>query len=582
MIENRGRYLKYTLVLVPTIIVLVGGWQFRWVAEDAYIDFRVVHNILSGYGPVFNHGERVEVYTDPLWVAILTFFSGVVRIVSVEWWSVLLGLFFTGAGFWFAGLGTYNFAERRTSKPVYPVGLLCVSCVAGVWMFATSGLETGLIFGWIGVSWWLLVRSMSGSPQAVYQTAVVVSLGFTIRPDMALLCASFGYVLLVLQFKRAHDQHIRPRFVLLVLALTALPLFSELFRIAYFGLFVSNTALAKSASRIWLGQGVTYFTNFTGTYWLWIPFSILVVVTAARVRVWWVEHHRFEILVLMAPVVGGLLDVLYVTAIGGDFMHARMLLPGFFAIFMIFWFEGYPSLRNASLVTGITVWALLSVMFFRFLPLGNISNNGIANERSVYADGAKVSHPITPTDFAKDGWEIAGEQTGASAPSVSSGRKLMNWNRSATYAIVPQVPVNYPVTTSLPETYYVGFPNIGLFGLAAGDNTYVFDELSLANPIGSHFIVQVRTRPGHEKVVGPLWLDARFGSPSTPLPQGVSFFELAEAREALSCQPLAGYLHSITDHWSISQAFSNFVHTFTWTTMQYSDSPFVAEQELCH
>jgi len=581
MSDGRARYLKYFVVLIPTAIVLIGGWQFRWVAEDAYIDFRVVHNILSGYGPVFNHGERVEVYTDPLWVFILAVSSGLFRFVSVEWCSVLFGLFFTGIGFWFAGLGTYNFAARRTSKRVYPVGLLCASCVAGVWMFATSGLETGLIFGWIGVSWWLLVRTFLKAQRGLIMSAIVISLGFTIRPDMALLTICFGFVLFVIETRgtRAEGAHLR-RWQLL-LALTGIPIVSELFRIAYFGMFVSNTALAKSASRIWLHQGLEYFTNFAGTYWLWIPFAVFVGVTLHRSRVWWRLDYHLDVLVLLAPVVGGLLDVIYVTAIGGDFMHARMLLPGFFSVFMIFWFEGSPSMRNAPLVAAVSVWAVLSVLLFRFSPVGNLSSNGIANERAVFVGGSEVAHPITPRDFAKDGWEIAGVAVRRVAPSLSSRIKLINWTRSATYSLVAQEPRSYRITTSLPETYYVGFPNIGLFGLAAGDNTYVFDELSLANPIGSHFAVYVRSRPGHEKIVAPVWLDARFGAVATPRPVGVSELAFEEAQRALSCQPLAGYLKSITAPLTFSQVFSNFVHAFTWTTMSYSSSPYLAEQELC-
>jgi len=116
MFSDRRRTLKYLLILLPTVIVLVGGWGYRWVSDDAFIDFRVVHNILSGYGPVYNPGERIEAYSDPLWVFLLTVFSGLLRFIDVEWWSVLLGLFFTGAGFWFAGLGTINLAEHRTSR----------------------------------------------------------------------------------------------------------------------------------------------------------------------------------------------------------------------------------------------------------------------------------------------------------------------------------------------------------------------------------------------------------------------------------------------------------------------------------
>ncbi len=48
----------WILVLVPTGIVLVGAWHARWVTEDAFIDFRIVANLLAGHGPVFNVAPR--------------------------------------------------------------------------------------------------------------------------------------------------------------------------------------------------------------------------------------------------------------------------------------------------------------------------------------------------------------------------------------------------------------------------------------------------------------------------------------------------------------------------------------------
>ena len=82
-----------------------------------------------------------------MWVALLTVVSGTVTFVSLQWWSVILGLTFTGGGFWLAGLATLSMAEGKGDRNAIPIGLVCVSVVGGVWMFATSGLETGMIFG---------------------------------------------------------------------------------------------------------------------------------------------------------------------------------------------------------------------------------------------------------------------------------------------------------------------------------------------------------------------------------------------------------------------------------------------------
>ena len=54
-------WAQWLLLLVPVVVIIIGGWSHRWASDDSYIDFRVVHNVLAGHGPVFNVGERVEV-----------------------------------------------------------------------------------------------------------------------------------------------------------------------------------------------------------------------------------------------------------------------------------------------------------------------------------------------------------------------------------------------------------------------------------------------------------------------------------------------------------------------------------------
>lgn len=41
------------------------------VADDAYISFRYLDNWLNGLGLVYNPGERVEGYTNFLWIVLL-------------------------------------------------------------------------------------------------------------------------------------------------------------------------------------------------------------------------------------------------------------------------------------------------------------------------------------------------------------------------------------------------------------------------------------------------------------------------------------------------------------------------------
>ena len=60
-------FLAFSAVFVNT----------AWLCDDIFITFRAVDNFLAGYGPVWNVGERVQVYTHPLWYALLVIGIGI-------------------------------------------------------------------------------------------------------------------------------------------------------------------------------------------------------------------------------------------------------------------------------------------------------------------------------------------------------------------------------------------------------------------------------------------------------------------------------------------------------------------------
>src|SRR4029077_10770239 len=85
-ISPAHRLLTRAPTYLPALIIAVGGWQHRWMDEDAFINLRVIDQIFAGHGPVFNAGERVEAATSTVWLAVLV----VARLVfgafaSMEW-----------------------------------------------------------------------------------------------------------------------------------------------------------------------------------------------------------------------------------------------------------------------------------------------------------------------------------------------------------------------------------------------------------------------------------------------------------------------------------------------------------------
>jgi arabinofuranosyltransferase len=583
---RRVRVPAWWPVLVPVVIVLAGAWTYRWVDEDAFINFRVIHNLLAGHGPVFNIGERVEVDSDPLWMGVLAVLHAITPWASIEWTSVVLGLTCTAGGFVAGGAAVARLGARHDEGTVLPLGLLVVSVVAGVWEFATSGLEMSMVFLWLGVSFLLLVRVEARRSGAV-RCAVVFGLGTLIRPELLLASVVLMAALVTLMASpewSSASGRVR-RCLAPIGAALALPVAYELFRMAYYALLVPSTALAKAAGSSWWSQGATYLWNFVAPYTLWIPMALAFVLVAARMANWWRAGDRSGVLVLCTPVVVGVVQAVYVVGIGGDYMHARLLLPAFFALCLPV-YAGVRSLRGALVVPAVAigVWSVVCLGWLRFVPPVEHALTPqtvfISNERDSWVAATGSPHPVTAADYARALSGRAGRVLARAARAVPPGHQEILVVTNPFAPIDPATAV--PARSPLPFTLAVNLPAIGVIGYLAGPDVYVYDSFSLANPIGSHTTVLRHARPGHEKLIGPSWMLGRFGVPgTTAVSGGPSAASVVAARAALRCDPLHAYLVAVTAPLTVGRMLSNMGASLGFTTMQFSADPVVAVTQLC-
>ncbi len=67
--HSRRASVLHVLFCLPWLVFLVWFAAEAWfLTDDAFISFRYVRNLIEGHGLVFNPGERVEGYTNFLWV----------------------------------------------------------------------------------------------------------------------------------------------------------------------------------------------------------------------------------------------------------------------------------------------------------------------------------------------------------------------------------------------------------------------------------------------------------------------------------------------------------------------------------
>lgn len=320
--------------LAVAVIFAIGGWQRRWISDDGLIVLRTVRNLLAGNGPVFNAGERVEANTSVAWQYII-YAIAAVSSARLETIAIYTGLFFSVLAVAIAALGSAAL-HRSPGALFVPCGLLLYICLPPARDFATSGLEWGLSIFWIAVLWFLMVywnnarheatpastprgHSRLHLPRSSYALAFWAGLSWLVRPEFALYGAATIVVLLV----------IHRRWTLLAWAVP-LPLLYEIFRAGYYGLLVPNTAVAKSASGSDWKQGWRYVLDFANPYWLWLIIPIAIIIGIAVFR----ADGRRTPLPVIIMVSCGILHVLYVIRIGGDFMHGRMWLLPLFALVM--------------------------------------------------------------------------------------------------------------------------------------------------------------------------------------------------------------------------------------------------------
>lgn len=350
---------------LPWLLLALAVGLFAWHAsssaflqDDSYITYRYARNVARGLGPVFNPGERVEGYTNFLWMMLLASLAVIgLSFEVIIPLSQVIGVL-CGAGI----IALFYLVLRRYSRGPPLAAALAPLLLAANGSFAywcVSGMETPLFSLLLVAAAWHWLRAAEGcgpEPTGRLVTAsVLLGLSALTRPEGAMFFALFALHFAV---RRLADRSLFTRAALGRLGLFVLPfvvLVAPLYawRLAYYGYFFPNTFYAKTgASADYLRAGVEYLWFFLRAYGFW-GLAVLVPVALAA----WRKRLRpadplFFCLLLLA------VHALYVVWVGGDVLRNwRFFVPVLFLFYFLLvegvWLLPLPRAAGALLLLGL-------------------------------------------------------------------------------------------------------------------------------------------------------------------------------------------------------------------------------------
>ena len=344
-LRRAGPFLYYSCAALLVARVVLRSW----IEEDAFITFRVVDNFVHGYGLRWNVFERVQSYTNPLWmllhIPVYAVTGSIVHTTLALCWGCLLAVLF-------AVRKTFDFSLVRHAT-LFVVPLL-VSATHN--LFFSSGLETPLLnllfvcFGYV-----LLRRPR----RYWFWLSLLTSLSAWTRLDTVLVYVPFWVWALLSQLRTpTPGTSRRPlQSTLLEIISGTVPLLCWLlFSLFYYGFLLPNTAPAKLAAGLpqwdYVRSGLAYTLDFL----LADPWSAALIFAASVYFpvVAWRSRGRgaAEDACAAALAVGAFLYVVYAAWIGGYQLSLRMsTLPALAACWLWLWRFPFRSDR-ACLVAG--------------------------------------------------------------------------------------------------------------------------------------------------------------------------------------------------------------------------------------
>lgn len=463
--QRHGEFAFAASLCVFTFVFFANAW----VGDDAYITLRTIDNFVNGYGLRWNVIERVQVYTHPLWMLLLS----VPYYVTGEAYYTVIAVSYMVC---LAAILVYKRGAREGEWWNAALFVAVLLSSKSFMDYSSSGLENCLSALW-GISFVIASqRAWADRAFPLWRPLMLASLAYVTRQDTVLIYAPSCVLLIGNRMRHA------PRKLWRDVTVGAAPaVLWTTFALIYYGFLLPNTAYAKAfVSGITLTsrakQGVAYVLT-TG---LWDPFLAVMLMLFLYVAMRTRRAHPIAIAAGVALYVTYIVVVAATSSVMGLRFFTTPLIVA--AALLVLTIDAREAVVVGLVAATFTFIAPLS-------PLRTLGCSWSSLELPAWGNSAIID---VRARGCHDGYVLANFQRNERLP------------RHAWYTLG----VEFRQT---PERVRwggpMGLPAMGYFGYAAGADKIIVDPYGLTDAL-------VARLPA---AIDPLWIP---GEIARPRPEG--------------------------------------------------------------
>ena len=353
--------VHYFILFLLCGILVTHIIAFNTDSEDIYISLRYVKNFVEGKGLVFNSFDKVEGYSDFLWVMLI---AGIHKVLNSD--IPLTARYLSVVASVLALLYTYFLSFKLTQNKLISYLVTFLVSINGTYAcYGLAGLENPLFALFILLiinytlekRWWLV--------------GLFIGLMTMTRPEGFVMYFPVAFYILIQ--KNTLTEKIKTWFIIGIIA--AIPVIPwTIWRVSYYGYFVPNTIAAKTGMDLMyqLKIGIIY-----SSYFLFIISEfILLLILLPLIHFLYTKQNFKTILadhLLVLLVVTALTFILFYSYAGGDWMPCwrfyASLIPLFGMILAVIWNNYVFKSETATILKS--KWIVIIFVFCGYVQVRN-------------------------------------------------------------------------------------------------------------------------------------------------------------------------------------------------------------------